>query len=307
MDKEALKKYIDNLVKRGSSAAELARRCSVSDASMSQFRAGKYAANDDALAEKIACGLYFFENSRNVVDTVTSYRQVKTAFVAAKGKSKWFCISSRSGSGKTQSLIDLYNVHGDGSVVYIKCRKWSSRKFLSKLAQVMGEKVNRYMDNDELLDVVIAHMNRMADRKPILLIDDAGKLSNTAMCTLIPLYDDTLGRMGCIVAGTETLERTIKRNVGRVEGYDEIDGRFSRNYISLMGATKKDVINICQANGVPSKEEAEAIWGKLPKVQKQVREDDTRKVWFADDLRELAGMIDDVVIKQELSTGVLKV
>lgn len=307
MDKQALKTYIDNLIARGSKASELARRCGVSDAAMSQFRAGKYAANDDVLAEKIASGLYFFENSRNVVDTVTSYRQVRTAFVAAKGKSKWFCISSRSGSGKTQSLIDLYNVHGDSSVVYLKCRKWTARKFLYKLAQVMGERVNRYMDNDDILDVVIAHMNRMGDKKPILLIDDAGKLSNTAMCTLIPLYDDTLGRMGCIVAGTETLERTIKRNVGRVEGYDEIDGRFSRNYISLMGATKKDVINICLANGVQTKEEAEVIWGKLPKVQKQVREDDTRKVWFADDLRELAGMIDDVVIKQELNSGELKV
>lgn len=307
MDKNSLKKYIDSLIARGSKASELARRCGVSDTAMSQFRAGKYGANDDVLAEKIASGLYFFENSRNVVDTVTSYQQVKTAFVAAKKKSKWFCISSRSGSGKTQSLIDLYNVHGDSSVVYLKCRKWTARKFLAKLAQVMGERVNRYMDNDDILDVVIAHMNRMGDKKPILLIDDAGKLSNTAMCTLIPLYDDTLGRMGCIVAGTETLERTIKRNVGRVEGYDEIDGRFSRNYISLMGATKKDVVNICMANGVPTKEEAEMIWGKLPKVQKQVREDDTRKVWFADDLRELAGMIDDVVIKQELQTGELKV
>lgn len=307
MDKQALKQYIDNLVNRGSSAAELARRCGISDAAMSQFRAGKYAASDDILAEKIASGLYFYENSRNVVDTVTSYRQVKTAFVSAKNKSKWFCISSRSGSGKTQSLIDLYNIHGDGSVVYIKCRKWSIRKFLAKLAQAMGEKINSYMDTDEILDVIIAHMNRLADRKPILLIDDAGKLTNAAMCTLIPLYDDTLGRMGCIVAGTETLERTIKRNVGRVEGYDEIDGRFSRNYISLMGATKKDVINICLANGVTNKETAESIWGKLPKTQKQVREDDTRKVWFADDLRELSGMIDDVVIRQELQTGDLKV
>lgn len=307
MDKNALRNYIDNLINRGSKAAELARRCGVSDAAMSQFRAGKYAANDDVLAEKIASGLYFFENSRNVVDTVTSYQQVKTAFVAAKKKSKWFCISSRSGSGKTQSLIDLYNVHGDGSIIYIKCRKWSSRKFLVKLAQAMGKRINRYMDNDDILDVVIEHINSMASKKPILLIDDAGKLSNTAMCTLIPLYDDTLGRMGCIVAGTETLERNIKRNVGRIEGYDEIDGRFSRNYISLMGATKKDVVNICLANGVPTKEEAEQIWGKLLKTQKQVSQDLTRKVWFADDLRELAGMIDDVVIKQELTTGELNV
>ena len=79
MDKEALKQYIENLIERGSKPSELARRCGVSDAAMSQFRSGKYGANDDNLAVRIATGLYFYENSRNVVDTVTSYRQVKRA------------------------------------------------------------------------------------------------------------------------------------------------------------------------------------------------------------------------------------
>ena len=269
MDKKALRTYIDNLISRGSSAAELARRCAVSDTAMSQFRAGKYAANDDTIAEKIASGLYFFENSRNVVDTVTSYKQVKTAFLAARSKSKWYCISSRSGSGKTQSMIDLYNVCGDSSVIYIKCRKWSSHKFLTRLATAMGEKVNRYMDNDDLLDICASHMNRMADKKPILLIDDAGKLTHSAMNCLIPLYDDTLGRMGCLVAGTETLERNIKRYVGRVEGYDEIDGRFGRNYISLFGATKKDVISICLAKWHSGHGDSRNDLGKLPKSKKQ--------------------------------------
>lgn len=307
MNKEALKQYIERLINRGCTQSELARRCNLSDTSLSHFRSGKYAGNDDQLAEKIASGLYWYENGRTVVDSVTSYKQVKTAFVAARNKRKWICISSRSGSGKTQSLIDLYNTYGDGSIVYLKCRKWSSRKFLVKLAQAMGEKVDRYMDNDALLDTIAAHMNRMAERKPIILLDDAGKLTHSAMGMLIPIYDDTIGRMGCIVAGTETLERNIKRWVGRIEGYDEIDGRFSRNYISLLGATKKDVIAICMANGVEDRETAEEIWGKLPKVQKSVSASDPRKYWFADDLRELAGMIDDVVIKKELADGEMAV
>ena len=307
MNKEQLRIYIENLIQRGSSQSELARRADVSVSSLSRFRTGSYGANDDVLAEKLASGLHFYENSRVVVESVTSYRQVKTAFVTARTKRKWFCISSRSGSGKTQSLIDLYNISADSATIYVKCRKWSSHKFLTKLAMAMGEKVNRYMDNDELLDICAAHMNRLADKNPILLIDDAGKLTHSAMNMLIPLYDDTLGRMGCIVAGTETLERNIKRYVGRIEGYDEIDGRFGRNYISLLGATKKDVIAICMANGVSNQEDAEIIWGKLPKCKKQPNAESTREVWFADDLRELANMIDDVVIRQEIRQGELKV
>lgn len=306
MDKKALKLYIENLINRGSSPAELARRCGVSDTAMSQFRSGKYGANDDNLAAKIASGLYFYENQRNVVPSVTSYMQVKTVFVAAKNKSKWICISSRSGSGKTQSLIDLYNLYSDRGVIYIKCRKWSSRKFLTRLVQAMGKEVKAYMDNDDLLDLCVRHINSISGCKPILLIDDAGKLTHSAMCTLIPLYDDTLGRMGCLVAGTETLERNIKRYVGRIEGYDEIDGRFGRNYIDLFGATKKDVINICLANGV-DEETAVTIWGRLPKVNKFPRKDSVKEVSFAADLREVMSMIDDIVLREEFSNGGLQV
>lgn len=306
MDKKALKLYIENLINRGSSPAELARRCGVSDTAMSQFRSGKYGANDDNLAAKIASGLYFYENQRNVVPSVTSYMQVKTVFVAAKNKSKWICISSRSGSGKTQSLIDLYNLYSDRGVIYIKCRKWSSRKFLTRLAQAMGKEVKAYMDNDDLLDLCVRHINSISGCKPILLIDDAGKLTHSAMCTLIPLYDDTLGRMGCLVAGTETLERNIKRYVGRIEGYDEIDGRFGRNYIDLFGATKKDVINICLANDV-DEETASTIWGRLPKVKKFPRKDSIKEVSFAADLREVMSMIDDIVLREEFSNGGLQV
>ena len=105
---------------------------------MSQFRSGKYGANEDSIAEKIASGLNYYENAWNVVESVTSYQQVRTAFVAAKRNHKWMCISSRSGSGKTQSLIDLYNMSADNSVIYLKCRKWTARKFLTKLATCMG-------------------------------------------------------------------------------------------------------------------------------------------------------------------------
>ena len=110
MDNQALKTYIEKLINRGSSATELARKCGISDTAMSQFRSGKYGANEASIAEKIASGLNYYENAWNVVESVTSYQQVRTAFVAAKRNHKWMCISSRSGSGKTQSLIDLYNM-----------------------------------------------------------------------------------------------------------------------------------------------------------------------------------------------------
>lgn len=299
MDTQGLKQYIETLVKRGTLPSEIARKCGVSETSISLFRSGKYGAKEDGIAAKIAAALNYYANTWNVVETVTSYQQVKTAFHAAKRNSKWFCISSRSGSGKTQSLIDLYNTSADKSVIYLKCRKWTARKFLTRLATCIGVKVTRYMDNDDLLDAVIDNVNRMSDLRPLLILDDAGKLTHSALCTLIPLYDDTLHRMGALVAGTETLERNIKRYVGRIEGYDEIDGRFKRNYITLAGASKRDVYAICGANGVTDKEKQALIWGKLDKRQKEPVEGG-KKYLFCDDLRELAGMIDNELIREQL-------
>ena len=70
MDNQALKTYIEKLINRGSSATELARKCGISDTAMSQFRSGKYGANEDSIAEKIASGLNYYENAWNVVESV---------------------------------------------------------------------------------------------------------------------------------------------------------------------------------------------------------------------------------------------
>lgn len=304
MDIQGLKQYVETIVARGTTPAEVSRKCGLSETTISQFRSGKYGAKEDSIAVKIATALNYYDNAWNVVETVSSYQQVKTAFNAAKRNSKWFCISSRSGSGKTQSLIDLYNTSADKSVIYLKCRKWTGRKFLTKLATCLGVAVTRYMDNDDLLDAIITNINQMASLHPLLILDDAGKLTHSALCTLIPLYDDTLHRMGALVAGTETLGSNIKRYVGRIEGYDELDGRFKRNYITLLGASKKDVHAICAANGVVDKEKQAYIWGKLDKREKEPVEGG-RKYYFCDDLRELSGMIENEQIREQLERGEL--
>lgn len=77
MDVNALRDYIETLVSRGSTQAELARKCDISSAAFSQFLSGKYGAKEDALAEKIATGLNWYTNTWKSVDTVSSYRQVE--------------------------------------------------------------------------------------------------------------------------------------------------------------------------------------------------------------------------------------
>ena len=50
-------------------------------------------------------------------------------------------------------------------------------------------------------------------------------------------------------------------------------------------------------------EEQENIWGKLNKEKKEPVPG--KYVWFTDDLRELSGMIEDRIIKQQIERGEL--
>jgi hypothetical protein len=81
------------------------------------------------------------------------------------------------------------------------------------------------------------------------------------------------------------------------KGYDEVESRFGRKYIHMMGASYSDIAAICKANGVSSEEGIEMIWSELPKVEKFVtiktndgsRKD--RKVDFVEDMRRLKRLI----------------
>lgn len=302
---EKLKEYVERCVQRsGGNAAEVARKCGIATSTLSQFRSGKYGAKVDQLAKKIAAGLNFYDLEWVLVDSVVSYQQAYTTIMSAKKRSIWLPVSSKAGSGKTQSLIDIYNTSPDNSVVYIKCRKWRARKFLTKLSEAIGLSIDKCRENDQIIDKIVEHFNKIADQRPVLIIDDISKLYDDALLTLIPIYDDTYKRLGAVLSGTETFERRIKKGVGKIDGYDELDGRWGRKYIQLYGATKKNVLDICKANGISSEELRDRIWSEAPKTKIKIPDTD-KEVLFVDDLRALGRMIEAELIQAQISEGLI--
>lgn len=306
MDIDGLKAYVESCINKSKNAAEIARKCGISTSALSLFINGKYGAKVDSIAKKIATGLNFYDEKWVVVDSIYSYKQVHTIFASAKERSLWIPISSKAGSGKTQPLVELYNTSADNSVIYIKCRKWHAKLFLTKLASAMGVSIEKCKNCDQIIDVITSHINKMSDKKPILLIDDISKLHDDALFTLIPIYDDTIKKLGMIPSGTETFERRIKRGIGKIDGYDELDSRFGRNYIDLKGATQDDVSNICKANGIQNEEAIEDIWNNIEKKGKVVkRKGQDVKILFVDDLRRLSREIESRLIQSQIAAGLI--
>ena len=99
-----------------------------------------------------------------------------------------------------------------------------------------------------MLDRIVGRLQRL--RSPMLILDEADKLSPEALRLLIPLYNELEEHISVVMAGTEHLKKHMRNGViYRKKGYDELESRFGRSYFSLLGATKEDVRKIAEANG----------------------------------------------------------
>lgn len=301
MNTKAILNHIELWVQKLGSAAALAKRLNISDATLSQIRKGTYGADTAKILGEIAAKLDYRAGDWQMVRTTQNYRAIETVVRNAKSESLWLVVSNPAGSGKTAALQDLYNADTTGSIVFMQCEEWSARQFLIELTRrTLGEAAlkGKYQTISELIQKIATYFNERQFTAPLLIIDEADKLRPAALRTLIPLYNKTEDRLGLVMSGTENLQKEIEAGVRlRRKGYDEIESRLGRTYVKLLGATKQDVQAICQANGLTSPERIEQIWEyELEKVEKivKVKQDGNtyeRPTLFAEDLRRLKRII----------------
>ena len=150
----------------------------------------------------------------------------------------------------------------------LKCREWAKREFIENLIQEIGMEVPKgYVSIDKLWQVVINRFIQTKKHKPTLILDQANSLKPSALKFLIHLYNELEDEMSVIIVGTENLEKEIKLGVRyNKDGYDEIDSRFGRNYIHLIGSTQNDVTKICEANGIAQKSLHKTILKSVPQL-----------------------------------------
>lgn len=307
MNKNAFLRHIEAQT-RFHTVFQIADRCGITVPQLVDVTRGAAAPE---LELKVAKALNYRDVNWNVVRTTTNYKIVQTVFEDAKSEGMWFCISNPAGSGKTEALEDLYSNDTTGSVKMLTAEEWQSRTFTKSLVKRLygitslesgthrGKSWDAfdssYKNSSYFLDMICEYFNNVPN--PILIIDEADKLRESAFRQLIPLFNRTQDRLAVILSGTENLEREIKRGVRlQKKGYDEVESRFGRKYINMKGASYYDIAAICKGNGVTSEEAIEMIWSELPKVEKYVtvkegeaRKD--RKVDFVEDMRRLKRLI----------------
>lgn len=179
-----------------------------------------------------------------------------------------------AGSGKTETCREYADEHRN--VYHITCGEhWNRRTFVSKVLKSMGANVAGYTINDMMEEVVDA-LSR-ADN-PLLILDEADKLSDQVLYFFITLYNQLEGRCGIVLCGTQYLKARIIRGVrlGK-KGFEEILSRLGRRFFELAEIGEEDIALVCVANGIESD-------AKIRKITKESESDlrrVKRSVWAA--------------------------
>lgn len=155
-----------------------------------------------------------------------------------------------AGCGKTTAARQYEAEHGE--VFYILCSEDMRRgDFIRDIARRIGIRTDGYTLRDNL-DAIIAALVQM--QHPLLIFDEADKLSERVFHYFIDLYNRLEERCGIVFFSTAYIKRRIKMGLRYdKKGYNEIDSRIGHKFFELEPTSPNDVYAVCAANGLSDK------------------------------------------------------
>lgn len=282
------------------SFAKVAKKCGVSEATISQMKRHNWDLIATDMWNRVATALGYRPEGWQVVETTNS-RIIWQHLYNAKKESFFVPIAHRAGSGKTASLKGFEVANRDNGVFYLSCREWTKKEFLISLARNFGiDAVSQAMSTDALLMSVVAFFKSRRSRLPLLILDEADKLKGSALRTLIVLYNECEDGLGVVIAGTDHLEKQMRADARHNrKGADELVSRFGRRFVHLVGSTRQDVQAICKANGIHDASTIRALFNECEPVKRMAG---NTSVEVVEDLRRVKRAILREILKQQSET-----
>lgn len=189
----------------------------------------------------------------------------------AQTNSMVFAVTGEAGTGKSYALKRYAELNKRAFVIHC-VEFWNRRTFLQELLSSIGRDSSGYTVS-EMMSEVVKTLKTM--EKPILIMDEADKLTDQVLYFFISLYNQLEDHCGIILIATDHLAKRIRRGLKlNRKGYKEIYSRIGRKFIELKGLSSSDITSICSANGITDKHQIKEVIedceGDLRRIKRKV-------------------------------------
>ena len=227
----------------------------VSPATVTQIVTGKWELINEKMWRSIAAQIGVKQTRWNIVET-RNYRALSDIFADAQENALVLAVCGEAGTGK--SLTAAHYGAENPNVYVLACSEyWNRKTFLRELLRVMGKNPAGDTVGDMVDDVVMELKRR---ENPLIILDEADKLSDQVMFFFITFYNKLEDYCGIVLMATDYLEKKVRRGLRlNKKGYKEIYSRIGRRFVAMPGLSETDISDVCRANGVEGLREIETV------------------------------------------------
>lgn len=243
----------------------------VSSATISKILAGSWETISDDMWRGIASQIGHDARGWSLATTSVSGLMTFT-LENAKNESLVLAVTGYAGCGKTEAIKQFAESHRN--VFHLCCSEyWNRRTFMAKLLQCMGIAGCGSTVSD-MMDSIISNLKAMDS--PLVVLDEADKLTDQVLYFFISLYNQLEGHCGIVMASTPYLEKRLERGIRlQKKGYEEIYSRLGRKFVKLRVINGEDITAVCVANGITDKATIREITNESESDLRRVK----RSIW----------------------------
>lgn len=238
----ALRAYAD----RYGSQSKAAKALKMSATVISQMLSGDWESLADKQWHTAATGIGYREERWEAVMTA-DFSRMTNLLSDARENSLVLSVTGQAGTGKTFACKTFAETCP--SVYHLSCDSfWTRKDLMMELLTAMGQDTAGLTLGAAIKRAV--RILRMTDR-PLIILDEADKLSDTVLNSFITLYNQLEDICGIVLIATSHLEKKLIAGVRHNKmGYNEIWSRLGRRCIPLSGVSAQDIVMVCEANGI---------------------------------------------------------
>lgn len=227
----------------------------VSPATVSKIINGEWSLINEVMWRSIAAQIGIKNKNWNIVET-RDFKTLCGLFADAQENAMVMAVCGEAGSGKTLAIRQYAESHSN--VFALSCNEyWNRKLFLAELLKEMGRNANGDTVG-EMMSTIVTSLKKMEN--PIIIMDEADKLSDQVMYFFITLYNQLEDHCAIVMIATDYLEKKIKRGIRlNIKGYKEIYSRIGRKFIMLKGVGINDITEVCVANGITAKSDIKSV------------------------------------------------